>query len=156
MSNHEKNKMINSDLSQIVRFIYENFEMLSRWTPEFTAKEFLVILALRGKQHLRISEVVTLTNFSYSTVSWLVDSLVKKKIISRKRHSSDRRVVLVRLTPGGLEALEEYDRIFENIAALLDDVLSDKEQELFLALSRKIIDKLGKRNSSSNVEFHVN
>jgi DNA-binding MarR family transcriptional regulator len=156
MSNHERNNPINNDLSQIVRFIYENFEMLSRWTPDFTAKEFLVILALRGNLQLRISEVVQLTGFSYSTVSWLVDSLVKKRIVSRRRHSNDRRVVLVKLTSRGHEALGEYDRIFDDIAALLDDVLSEKEQELFLKLSRKIIDKLGEKNNSGYNDLHVN
>ncbi len=156
MPNHEQNNPINNDLSQIVRFIYENFEMLSRWTPEFTAKEFLVILALRGNRQLRISEVVQLTGFSYSTVSWLVDSLVKKRIISRRRHSTDRRVVLVKLTSRGHESLEEYDRIFDDIAALLDDVLSEKEQELFLQLSRKIIDKLGEKNNCGYNDLHVN
>jgi DNA-binding MarR family transcriptional regulator len=156
MSNHERNSPINNDLSQIVRFIYENFEMLSRWTPDFTAKEFLVILALRGNQQLRISEVVQLTGFSYSTASWLVDSLVKKRIVSRRRHSNDRRVVLVKLTSRGHEALGEYDRIFDDIAALLDDVLSEKEQELFLKLSRKIIDKLGEKNNSGYNDLHVN
>jgi len=156
MPNHQKNSPINNDLSQIVRFIYENFEMLSRWTPDFTAKEFLVILALRGNQQLRISEVVQLTGFSYSTASWLVDSLVKKRIVSRRRHSTDRRVVLVKLTSRGHEALGEYDRIFDDIAALLDDVLSEKEQELFLKLSRKIIDKLGEKNNSGYNDLHVN
>jgi DNA-binding MarR family transcriptional regulator len=156
MSNHERNNPINNDLSQIVRFIYENFEMLSRWTPDFTAKEFLVILALRGNLQLRISEVVQLTGFSYSTVSWLVDSLAKKRIVSRRRHSTDRRVVLVKLTSRGHESLEEYDRIFDDIAALLNDVLSEKEQELFLQLSRKIIDKLGEKNNGGYNDLHVN
>lgn len=150
MITKKKSKSINNDLSQIVRFIYEDFEMLSRWTPEFTAKEFLIILSLRDKRQLRISELVHLTGFSYSTASWLVDSLVKKKIVSRKRYSNDRRVVLVKLTSSGYEALAEYDRIFHDIGSLLEDILSESEQELFLRLSRKIIDKLNERGNSGS------
>lgn len=153
---NNKSNPINNDLSQIVRYIYENFEMLSRWTPEFTAKEFLVILALRGNRQLRISEIVQLTGFSYSTVSWLADSLVKKEIVLRKRHSSDRRVVLVKLSPRGHEALDAYDRIFNDIAVLLEDILSEEEQELFLSLSRKIIDKLSERDNDSSRNLQAN
>ncbi len=138
------------ELSRIVRYLYEKFEMLSRWTPEFTAKEFLLILALRGNQPQRVSDLVNRTGFSYSTVSWLVDSLVKKKIVVRRRHSSDRRVVMVRLTPEGQKAIVEYDCIFDDIADLFYGTLTAEEQEEYLRLSRKVISKLEKKRAIIN------
>ena len=134
------------ELSNIVKYLYENFEMLSRWTPEFTAKEFLLILALRDNQPQRISELVARTGFSYSTVSWLTDSLVNKQITVRRRHSSDRRVVMVRLTSKGQEALKKYDSIFDDIADHFYGTLTAEEQKEYLRLSRKVIGSLeGKR-----------
>ncbi len=130
------------ELSYAIKYLYESFEMLSRWTPEFTAKEFLLILSLREEQGCRISDIAQKTGFSISTVSWLVDGLVKKKIVTRRRASTDRRVVMVKLAPKGLEALREYDRIFEEIADMFYGVLTQKEQEVFLRLNRKVISKL--------------
>ncbi len=127
------------ELSHIVRYLYENFEMLSRWTPDFTAKEFLLILALRENQPQRVSELVARTGFSYSTVSWLIDSLVNKQIVVRRRHSSDRRVVMVRLTSLGQEAVKEYDSIFDDIADLFYGTLTTEEQNEYLRLSRKVV-----------------
>ncbi len=35
------------DLGAVIKTLYERYEMLSRWTPELTAREFLAVLALR-------------------------------------------------------------------------------------------------------------
>lgn len=147
-NNKLKNDQIKTtkELSHIVRYLYESFEMLSRWTPEFTAKEFLIILALRENQPLRISELVIRTGFSYSTVSWLVDSLVNKKVVVRRRNSNDRRVVMVRLTVQGQEAVKEYDSIFDQIADLLYGSLTADEQKEYLSLSRKVVNGLEEKS----------
>jgi DNA-binding MarR family transcriptional regulator len=143
------------ELSHIVRYLYESFEMLSRWTPEFTAKEFLIILALRENQPLRISDLVIRTGFSYSTVSWLVDSLVNKKVVVRRRNSSDRRVVMVRLTVQGQEAIKEYDSIFDRIADLFYGSLTADEQNEYLILSRKVVNGLEEKSKGIQAKLEV-
>lgn len=135
------------ELSYVIKYLYENFEMLSRWTPEFTAKELLLVLALRGGQPRRVSDIAQMTGFSISTVSWLVDGLVKQKVVARRRDSNDRRVVLVKLAPKGQEAIEEYDRIFEEIADLFYGALTLEEQEVFLRLNSKVISKLKEKKA---------
>ncbi len=132
------------EFSHIIKYLYENFEMLSRWTPEFTAKELLLLLALKGDRLHRISDIAHETGFSISTVSWLVDSLVKNKCVIRRRQSSDRRVVTVKLAPKGQDAIREYDRIFEKMAETFYETLTFKEQKEFLRLTRKVIGKLEK------------
>ncbi len=126
------------ELSLIIRYLYESFEMLSRWTPDFTAKEFLVVLSLRKKNYAKVSEIAKETGFSMSTVSWLINSLSGKKIVERRRQSSDRRVVMIKLTPGGQEALAEYDHIFDDIAGMIFSSLEPGEKEEYMRLSRKI------------------
>lgn len=151
-SNNEK---ITTELSYIVKYLYENFEMLSRWTPEFTAKELLLILELRDNKSLRIGDIVDKTGFSFSTVSWLVDNLVKKKVLSRRRDSNDRRVVRVKLAAKGQETIQEYERIFEEIADLFYAVLTPEEQQEFLRLSCKVIDKLEEKTAGRLVNPQV-
>lgn len=156
-NNSLKNNQIKTtkELSHIVRYLYESFEMLSRWTPEFTAKEFLIILALRENQPLRISDLVIRTGFSYSTVSWLVDSLVNKKVVVRRRNSSDRRVVMVRLTVQGQEAVKEYDSIFDQIADLFYGSLTAAEQNEYLILSRKVVNCLEEKGKGIQAKLEV-
>ncbi len=138
------------EFSHIIKYLYENFEMLSRWTPEFTAKELLLLLALRGDQLHRISDIAHKTGFSISTVSWLVDNLVNNKCVIRRRQSSDRRVVTVKLAPKGQDAIREYDRIFEEIAERFYETLTFKEQKEFLRLARKVIGKLEKKHGRAH------
>jgi len=140
--NNLESRNATKELSRIIKHLYESFEMLSRWTPEFSAKEFLLILALRGMKPHRVSDLAQKTGFSISTVSWLADSLVKKKIVTRRRATNDRRVVMVKLAPKGLDALNEYDRIFDEIADMFYGVLTPQEQKEFLRLNKKVIKKL--------------
>lgn len=140
---------ITAELSYVVKYLYENFEMLSRWTPEFTAKELLLILELRGNKSLCIGDIADKTGFSFSTVSWLVDNLVKRKILNRRRDSSDRRVVRVKLAAKGQETIREYDCIFEEIADLFYAVLTPEEQKEFLRLSCKVMDKIEKSGAET-------
>ncbi|MCD6571000.1 MAG: winged helix-turn-helix transcriptional regulator [Deltaproteobacteria bacterium] len=128
------------ELGGIIKAIYEKYEMLSRWTPEFTAREFLVILAMRDERSYTVSELSRMTNIPMSTTSFLVDNLVKKKIISRKRRSRDRRVVSIRLTEKGRKAVAEYGRIFEKIAEHMLSTLSEDESHEFLKFLRRIMD----------------
>lgn len=140
------------ELSYIIKYLYEYFEMLSRWTPVFTSKEFLIVLALRDNKTCRIGELVQNTGFSFSTVSWLVESLVKKKVIVRRRNSSDRRVVMVKLAEKGQEAIDEYDRIFVDIADKFYGALTAEERVDFLKISRKVISTFSERSNEQNTK----
>ena len=126
------------DLGGSIQTIYEKYEMLSRWMPEFTAKEFLVILAMRDDRSYKVSEISASLNFPMSTTSFLIDRLVIKKVLSRMRNRNDRRVVQVRLTELGKIALAEYDLIFERIASQMLNELNDEESHKLIKLLRKI------------------
>ncbi len=137
------------EFSYLIKYLYESFEMLSRWTPEFTAKELLLILALRGNKPYRISDLAHNAGFSVSTVSWLVDRLAQKKIVARRRHQTDRRVVMVKLTSKGKGAIDEYDRIFEEIADTFCSVLTLEEQKDLLRLSEIVISRLEEKGKGN-------
>lgn len=137
------------EFSYLIKYLYESFEMLSRWTPEFSAKELLLILALRGNKPYRISDIAHYTGFSVSTVSWLVGRLAKKKIVTRRRHQTDRRVVMVKLASKGKEAIDEFDRIFEEIADTFYSVLTLEEQKDLLRFSEKVISRLEEKGKGN-------
>ena len=83
-------------------------------------------------EHLRLA---------VSTVTGIVDKLVNKNVVTRERVDEDRRIVQVKLTAKGKEI---YDVETENFMHLSEDmlkVLTDEEQDILLALLRKIISK---------------
>lgn len=135
---HNSNDAMIKGLGEIIQAIYEEYEMLSRWTPEFTAKEFLVILAMRDNRTYKVGEIAVSLDFPMSTTSFLINSLVTKNILTRKRGRNDRRVVQVRLTESGKMALAEYDLIFERIASQMLNELNDEESRELIRLLKKM------------------
>ena len=135
---HNSSDTMVKGFGEIIREIYEGYEMLSRWTPEFTAKEFLVILAMRDDRTYKVSEIAESLDFPMSTTSFLINSLVTKNILTRKRGRVDRRIVQVRLTDLGKMALSEYDLIFERIASQMLSELDKDESKELMRLLRKI------------------
>lgn len=127
------------ELGGIIKSIYEKYEMLSRWTPEFTAKEFIVVLSMRGEKSYTVGEVAKATAFPMSTTSFLLDNLFKKRIVTRARKETDRRVVSIALTDKGRRAVREYDRIFEEIGKDMLQRLTKSQSLEFLDLLRMVV-----------------
>jgi len=75
----------------------------------------------------------------------LVDAMEQEGLVARRAHPTDRRAVLVELTPTGLRTADELlePRIGE-LTALFDE-LTPAERERFLAAVRTLLDGLRMR-----------
>ena len=75
----------------------------------------------------------------------LVDAMEQEGLVARRAHPTDRRAVLVELTPAGLRTADELlePRIGE-LTALFDE-LTPAERERFLAAVRTLLDGLRMR-----------
>jgi DNA-binding MarR family transcriptional regulator len=75
----------------------------------------------------------------------LVDAMEQEGLVARRAHPTDRRAVLVELTPAGLRMADELlePRIGE-LTALFDE-LEPAERERFLAAVRTLLDGLRNR-----------
>lgn len=79
---------------------------------------------------------------SMSSATMIVDRLVQKGIVSREHSSTDRRVVMIKLTEDGGQA---YKTIYEDIMRMgrtMLESLTEQEQDMLLDLYRKIASKL--------------
>lgn len=132
----EKNK---EDLGAVIKTLYERYEMLSRWTPELTAREFLAVLALREGDGRSVSWLASALGCPMSSASYMADALARKKVLSRRRSKDDRRVVQVKLAEKGRKAIEQYDRIFTRIAGDMAGRLDGAEMDELLRLLRKMV-----------------
>lgn len=75
-----------------------------------------IMFTLQRGGEMTMSHLADVLNVSLSSATGLIDRLEERGYITRERVSTDRRVVLVRVTPAGEQMLDEVD-------ALSDDLL---------------------------------
>src|SRR6266478_6087889 len=90
--------------------------------------EFGVLEVLYHKGELPVCEVQRKILVESSTTTYVVDKLVERQLVRRRPSRTDRRVVLLELTPRGHRLMK---RIFPSHAAVIRDAvgaLSAQEQ----------------------------
>ena len=73
----------------------------------------------------------------------LVTTLEKQQLVERERVEEDRRRVLVRLTPTGLDTIEDVFPRFNRFEAEMSDGLDTAEKEQLAHLLRQVITNAG-------------
>jgi DNA-binding MarR family transcriptional regulator len=102
------------------------------------------VLAALGSQPRRITELAAREGVTQPAITLLVNRLQDRGWVTREPDSTDRRVVLVTLTPGGQEVL---DRLRAEYRALLHEemaTLPDRDVRT-LAGAIEILDRLIER-----------
>jgi DNA-binding MarR family transcriptional regulator len=70
-----------------------------------------VLWMLQHHGELPMSRMAELLDVSFSNATGIVDRMEEKGLVERVRVPDDRRVVLVRISPGGNQALDETEAI---------------------------------------------
>ncbi len=92
-------------LRQFLRFSEEAAEAVG-----LTPQQHQALLAIRGfpgREQVTIGELAERLQIRHHSAVGLVDRLVAQKLVARESADDDRRQVYVRLTPGGMSALEQ-------------------------------------------------
>lgn len=122
---------VGSMIQKLVR-VFQLFERDQIKTHGFTTSQCYTILELQKSESLTMNELSEKMNLNSSTMTRILDNLVRDKYISREKDEFDRRIVLVRLTDKGREAAknldttvrEYYKKIIANIPeGQVDEVL---------------------------------
>src|ERR1700757_4184771 len=107
---------------------------------ELGDSDFRVLEALLHKGPLPVNTLGPMVWLPPGSISWAVDRLVKKGLVSRKNHPRDRRVRQVELTAKGRALIT---RGFAEHAAAMETVVSVLSENERLTLLR-LLKKLGK------------
>ncbi len=105
---------------------------------KFNVKDINVIKVLGFTGLSKMSGIAEKMNMADSTLTGIVDNLVKKKFVERKRTEQDRRVVKICLTEKGIKVFENLNRISIDIFKDMLTALDEEEQDTFVTLFRKI------------------
>ena len=105
-----------------------------------TQPQFITLASLVAhKQACTMRDLTGVTFQDPPTMTGIVDRLVKMELVKRTRSQTDRRVVLVEITPAGQELIQQIDHDFMQTdfgcyADLSDDELETFEKFIWLQL----------------------
>jgi DNA-binding MarR family transcriptional regulator len=83
---------------------------------------------------------------SAQNVSVMVDGLEGLGLVTRGHHPEDRRVVLVKLTPVGMERVDAGLAAHQRSVSSLFDCLSDEQKQLLDVCLGRLCDELDSRH----------
>ncbi|MFA9464475.1 MAG: MarR family winged helix-turn-helix transcriptional regulator [Velocimicrobium sp.] len=101
-----------------------------------------ILYALFANKQMTMAEIAEKIGKDKSTVTALIDKLVKLEYVTKERNSQDTRVIFVSLTSKGIQ----LQPIFESISTKILDVfflgISNKEQVELIQILSKIYKNL--------------
>ena len=116
----------------LVKSIKNEMETCGKLCGGINEKELIVIVYVGQNQNVKMSDIADNIEAPMSTLTSIVDKLVKKKYLSRDHSGEDRRVINVALTPNGEDV---YKILLTQKMLTAEKALSqfnEKEQEMFI------------------------
>jgi DNA-binding MarR family transcriptional regulator len=98
------------------------------------------IIGQMGETSMR--ELAQKANVKQSTMTVMVDKLIKKGLVQRFQRDDDRRMVMVRLTKSGKAAHGEHRKVHHAITKMWLEILEKKERDDLLHIMEKIAGRI--------------
>ena len=83
---------------------------LATVADDVTLAQYRVLIELAARGPQRLADLATALTVERSTATRMCDRLVRKRLVTRRRGTEDRRVVKVSLTDAGAELVNEVSR----------------------------------------------
>lgn len=109
-----------------------------------TATFNVLIILLGSEESLSPCDIGEQLNVTRGTVTGLLDSLERQKLVRRLPHPEDRRMLVIELTPEGRELLRRLLPEHYHCMSTMLACLSDTEKETFTQVLAKIQHHLGR------------
>jgi len=96
-------------------FQYRNFD----GRRKITFNHYLTLMILKKRKKLPISEIGRLTSVKKQNMTYIIDRLVEIGLVKRVPDMSDRRVVNITITDGGIKYLDKWQKLKLKICVAL-------------------------------------
>ncbi len=132
------------DADSILDLFLENLKPLffpESWLQldmKFSKTEILSLLFIDKRGDITMTELAEYLNTPMSTANGIVERLVKKGYVSRSRSDTDRRIVVVCLTPEGRQLLAGFHALITDYINMALEVLSEEEASALIGIVLKI------------------
>jgi DNA-binding MarR family transcriptional regulator len=103
-----------------------------------TPSQLLVLQILDERGETSIGDIVKSTQLSNATITGLVDKMVARDLVSRRRCEEDRRRVWLSLLPAGKQALKDAPYFLQENFQQRFDAAEDWEQAMLVAALERV------------------
>ena len=101
-----------------------------------------ILYALDQKNRMTMAEIASVIRKDKSTVTSLVDKLVKLGYVSKERDTEDTRVIYVTLTREGQELMPIFHQISRELLEAFYVGITEEEKELLFSLLNRVYTNL--------------
>ncbi|GAB6111011.1 MarR family winged helix-turn-helix transcriptional regulator [Desulfomicrobium salsuginis] len=136
------------DLERLSDLLIEFYEKLSSWEQavvrdtSITLPQMHTLEVLGQQPPLRMKELAAKMGVTTGTLTVNVDRLEKQGLVARIPHETDRRSILVALTPSGEELFREHHDHHLHLTRELQAALSPEETAQFASILAKLTQAL--------------
>lgn len=121
------------------------YQLLSKQAEPFgiTGIQFMALKRIQNNPHIGVTELADQMRMGNSTVSGVIDRLVKAGLVVRERLDSDRRSVVLQITDKGMEIYQQTDLEYTRTISIVLEA-AEKDIDHMLQTHHKIIASLEK------------
>ncbi len=112
----------------------------------FTTSQCYVLLELKNTDSLTMNELSEKMNLNTSTMTRIINNLVRDGYVQRLKDESDRRIVITKLTEEGLKAAKNLDESIMNYYRKIIENLPEGQIEEVLRSVELLIEAFEKAN----------
>ncbi len=109
---------------------------------QITHPQWIVLHHVKKGGMTSIKDLANFLGITSSAATQIVDGLVKKELLLRKRNEEDRRILNIELSGKAISRFNSIKSTSFNTLSALFDVLDDKELEDYRDLNNKIASRI--------------
>ncbi len=114
-------------MSHWMKYIHRQYLCVTE-SQDITQNQYRVLYVLENGGPYKMSELGEIVHTSYGSLTVMIDRLVDKGLVERCFLPEDRRVVMVKITPGGVQSLKEYRRGFLDLIQKNMEILNNDQK----------------------------
>jgi DNA-binding MarR family transcriptional regulator len=109
-SRRESEELVDAVLGASRALVAVAARSLATVAEDVTLAQYRVLIEIASRGPLRVADLAEALAVDRSTATRMCDRLVRKRLVTRRRTSDDRRVVRISLTAAGAEVVAEVSR----------------------------------------------
>ncbi len=114
---------------------------------QITHPQWIVLHHVRKSGMINIKDLANLLAITSSAATQIVDGLVKRGLLLRKRNEKDRRILNIELSAKARDKFDSIKSASFNTLSALFDVLDDEELRNYRDLNNKIASRIPDGNA---------
>ena len=110
------------------------------WGPhDLTPLDVRLLTICRRMDECTATQLARMLPVDAGRISRVVNALVEKGLLRRRRQREDRRVVMLRLTPEGEEVIDDVTRNLRDYFARLTEGVGEDDLNAFAVVAHRIV-----------------